>query len=153
MDSDRCDAYMLFVGKSRGWRRGLSPEWGTGGPQQLCQGFHFPGAAYWDFGPGYKTLNPNFLAFSLRACSSSSSMKIAECRSLNPHTNGIIIVRLATAGHKIPAESFILLPSLPLLLSANTSIPTLVVFPHFYFPWKLDCKLEMMPSRSQLEQV
>ena len=100
MDSDRCDAYMLSVGKSRGWRRGLSPEWGTGGPQQLCQGFHFPGAAYWDFGPGYKTLNPNFLAFSLRACSSSSSMKIAECRSLNPHTNGIIIVRLATADTK-----------------------------------------------------
>lgn len=91
------------------------------------------------------------LSIFLSACNSSSPLKTAECRSLDCHTNVIIIVHLAASGHKIPAESLILLPRLRPPLPPHTTIPTLVIFPRFHFPWKLDCKLEMMPSHSQLE--
>ena len=65
------------------------------------------------------------LSIFLSACNSSSPMKTAECRSLDFHTNVIIIVHLATIGHKIPAESLILLPR---LLPLSPHIPP-------YPPW------------------
>lgn len=106
------------MGKSRGW----SPEWRAGesgcrrkgrleAPSSFVRDFISLGLLSGILVPGYKTLNPNFLLF-LNACISSSLMKIAECRSLNFHTNAIIIVHLATVGHKIPAESSVLLPRL-----------------------------------------
>lgn len=101
-----------------------------------------------DFGVWVPDFEPQLLTIFLSICNSSSPMKIAECRSLNFHTNGIIIVHLATVGHKIPAESFLLLLRLLLPLSPHTTTPTRVFLPHFDLPLKLDCQVEMMPVQN-----
>lgn len=91
---------------------------------------------------GHKNPNLQHLVIFQSACSSSSLMKIAECRSLNFYTNEIIIVRLATVlDMKFQQNLSLYYQDFP-HHRYNHTLPDTVVLS----PMEGCCKLEMMPG-------
>lgn len=84
-----------------GW---LGPEWGPGAHSSFVRDFISLGLLT-ETGSWVQDFEPQLFTIFLRRLQFMSPMIIAECRSLNFHTNVIITVHLATVGHKIPAES------------------------------------------------
>lgn len=90
---------------------------------------------------GHKNQNPQLLAIFPSVCSSSSLMKIAECRSLNFYTNAIIIVHLATVlDMKFQQILSFYYQDLP-YHSYNRTLPDVL---RLLSPIEVCCKLEMM---------